>query len=186
VPSGVLTRRPPYPPYLSLTLPLHAPNIPVVTTRPVEPDDRRAVAEIILGWGSDIVVTRGRIHHPIDLPGFVALDDDNKLVGLVTYTISGRECEIVTLDAHVKWQGIGTALLKAVCREAIAASCTRVWLITTNDNIDAIRFYQRRGFVLKAVYANAIAESRKLKPQIPLIGEHGIPIRDEIEFERVL
>jgi len=82
--------------------------------------------------------------------------------------------------------GIGTALLESVCCEAQSRGCRRVWLITTNDNIDAIQFYQRRGSVLKAVYPDAIAESRKLKPQISLIGEHGIPIRDEIEFERIL
>ncbi|HEX7715028.1 MAG TPA: GNAT family N-acetyltransferase, partial [Bacillota bacterium] len=64
--------------------------------------------------------------------------------------------------------------------------CQRLWLITTNDNLAAIRFYQLRGFVLVALHRDAIAQSRKLKPEIPLRGIDGIPIRDEIELEVVL
>jgi GNAT superfamily N-acetyltransferase len=77
-------------------------------------------------------------------------------------------------------------LIDAVRQEAQRAGCKRLWLITTNDNLTALRFYQRRGFVLVAVHRNAVELSRKLKPQIPLIGEHGIPIRDEIELEMPL
>ena len=45
-----------------------------------------------------------------------------------------------------------------------------------------MRFYQRRGFVLAGVYPGAIEQSRRIKPQIPRVGNFGIPIRDEIEF----
>ena len=62
----------------------------------------------------------------------------------------------------------------------------RAWLITTNDNLDAIRFYQRRGFTIATVHAGAIEQSRTIKPSIPLVGSYGIPIRDEIEFEMLL
>jgi RimJ/RimL family protein N-acetyltransferase len=61
--------------------------------------------------------------------------------------------------------------------------CYRLWLITTNDNEPAIQFYQRRGMTLVAIHHNALSESRKLKPEIPLIGLGGQPLRDEIEFE---
>ena len=77
-------------------------------------------------------------------------------------------------------------LLHGVCQEARARGCSRVWFITTNDNVDAIRFYQRRGFTIAAVHVNALAESRRLKPSIALVGNYGIPIRDEIEFEMML
>jgi hypothetical protein len=59
----------------------------------------------------------------------------------------------------------------------------RLWLITSNDNLNAIRFYQRRGMRLTAVHRGAIDEARQIKPSIPLIGEHGIPIHDELELE---
>jgi len=74
-------------------------------------------------------------------------------------------------------------LVAAVKRAAQETGCRRLWLITTNDNLDALRLYQRRGFTLAAVHPNAAAEARRLKPEIPLIGEYGIPIRDELELE---
>jgi len=66
------------------------------------------------------------------------------------------------------------------------AKCKRLWLITTNDNTLAFRFYQKYGFALVAVHRNAIEKSRRLKPEIPLIGNAGIPLRDEIELEMML
>ena len=59
-------------------------------------------------------------------------------------------------------------------------------LITTNDNVDALRFYQRRGFVLTELRPGAVDESRRMKPQIPLVGAYGIPIRDELVLVREL
>jgi DNA-3-methyladenine glycosylase I len=61
----------------------------------------------------------------------------------------------------------------------------RIWLITTNDNIDALRFYQKRGYEMKTVHRYAMEVSRKTKPQIPFEGKYGIPIRDEIEMEKL-
>jgi len=65
-------------------------------------------------------------------------------------------------------------------------NCSRIWLITTNDNVDALRFYQKRGYEIKSVHRYAIEESRKIKPQLPFVGKYGIPIRDEIEMEKSL
>ena len=63
----------------------------------------------------------------------------------------------------------------------------RLWVLTTNDNVDALRFYQRRGFRLSALRPGAVDEARRqLKPEIPELGEYGIPIRDEIELEMPL
>ncbi len=151
--------------------------------RAVLPDDRPWVSEIIRGWGADFVVSRGRKLYPVALPGFVAESSDGTRLGLITYEIRNKHCEIVTLDALEKFRGVGTALTEQVKRVARSAGCTRLWLITTNDNLDAIRFYQRRGFVIAAVHVNALVASRRLKPSIPLVGMHGIALRDEIEFE---
>jgi GNAT superfamily N-acetyltransferase len=107
-------------------------------------------------------------------------------VGLVTYNIVDDSCEIVTLNSTYPSSGIGTALVEAVRDIAIKSACKRLWLITTNDNLNALRFYQKRSFVLVAVHRNALELSRKLKPEIPMIGNHGIPLRDEIELEMML
>jgi len=135
-------------------------------------------------WASDIVVTRGRCHDTSRLPGFVA-ERDGELTGLITYNVENGECEVISFNSLVEREGIGTALMLAVKRAAERAGCRRVWLVTTNDNLRALGWYQKRGFVLKAVYANSLEESRKLKPQIPLVGTDGIPLRDEIELELV-
>jgi hypothetical protein len=59
-----------------------------------------------------------------------------------------------------------------------------LWLTATNDNLDALRFHQRRGFRLVAVRAGAMEEARRLKPSIPLVGEFGIGIRDHLRLLR--
>jgi ribosomal protein S18 acetylase RimI-like enzyme len=133
-------------------------------------------------WGDEFVVAHGVIYHPDTLDGFVAFDGD-EWIGEVTYTFSDAECEIVTLDSLYEGKGIGTKLMNAVVDEAKKRNCKRVFLITTNDNLHALGFYQKRGFELVAVHRSAVNESRKIKPDIPLIGMNNIPLRDEIELE---
>ena len=136
-------------------------------------------------WGATWVVSRGRLHRADELPGFIGVRGAEH-IGLVTYRIEAGECEIVSLNSLVESIGVGSQLIAAVKDVAVAARCKRLWLITTNDNTHALRFYQRRGFTIAAVHVNAIAESRKLKPMISLFGIDGIPIRDEIELEIIL
>ncbi len=141
-----------------------------------------ATALIVEHWGSEKIVTRGLVHNVRSLEGFVAVQDGEP-AGLLTYRIGGDELEIVSLNSLREGLGIGTALVRAAREKAEASGCRRIWLITTNDNLAAIRFYQRRGFLLVAVYRDALEQSRRLKPEIPLIGMDEIPLRDEIELE---
>ena len=158
-----------------------------VTIRPIHDNDKAWMQQFFTEhWGSDNVVSRGVIRYAGDLQeGFVAMQDYER-VGLVTYEITGDSCEIVSLNSIRPAVGVGTMLVEAVKNVAIQAQCRRLWLTTSNDNIYALRFYQKRGFVLVAIYRNAVAEARKLKPEIPLIGNDGIPLRDEIELEMVI
>jgi GNAT superfamily N-acetyltransferase len=154
--------------------------------RPLTPADRARVRELITQrWGAEIVVAHHVVYRPHELAGFAAWHGD-KFVGLVTLQVAGNACEIVTLDSLLSGAGIGTALVEAAKTFARQANCTRLWLITTNDNLNALRFYQKRGFALVAVHRNALVKSRQVKPQIPLVGNHGIPLRDEIELEMIL
>ena len=154
-----------------------------VRLRPLISSDKKWVAgSIVRSWGAEIVVVHGRIYRPAKLPGFVMLAGE-KVVGLLTYFIEGTSCEIVTLDSWREGRGVGTALIEAAKQAARSEGCTRLWLITTNDNTHALHFYQKRGFVIKDIHINAIEKARLLKPEIPLIGADGIPIRDEIEME---
>ena len=141
------------------------------------------VASLLTGrWGSTHVVSGGRFHDALSLPGFVAVVSGEN-AGLITYYVANGECEVVTMDSVVQGIGVGTALLAAVRSIALERKCERLWLITTNDNIDALRFYQKRGFRIFAVHRDAIEKSREMKPEIPLTGANGIPIRDEIELD---
>jgi len=147
---------------------------------------RKKVHDLITkNWGSPLMVTRGRMHFVDKLPGYVAIEGD-EIVGLITYCIDNNECEIVSLDSLHENQGVGTKLLEKVVEMAQEKGLNRIWLITTNDNTRAIRFYQKRGFNMKALYLQAVCEARKIKPEIPLYGYDGIPILHEIEFERIL
>ena len=128
------------------------------------------------------MISRGHIHHADQLPGFIAIDSDEP-VGLITYCLENNECEIVTLDSLKPGKGIGSQLIESVSDIAVAKNIKRIWLITTNDNTNALRFYQKRGFHLAAIYPGAVEKSRKLKEEIPETGYDDIPIRDEIELE---
>ena len=157
-----------------------------IVVRRAEEGDRPALAAFIAErWGSQQIVVHETQYQPARLEAFVAVQDGN-VVGAATYALANGACEIVTLDSLGGGRGIGTRLVGEVERTARAAQCHRMWLVTTNDNIEALRFYQRRGFRLVAVRRDAVMHARRIKPEIPLVGEHGIPIVDELELERVL
>jgi len=156
-----------------------------VNIQTISQGDRAWINEFyVRRWGSDRVVTRGRLHAVAELPGFIAWDGENR-TGLLTYHDVGDEREIITLDSLEPGHGVGTALLTEIVKFA-RYDFRRLWLITTNDNTPALRFYQKNGFTLVKVHKDAIQVSRQLKPEIPMIGLDGIPIRDEIELEYLL
>lgn len=137
-------------------------------------------------WGGPMIVSKGRLLDGSQLPGFVALQEGQP-IGLILYDVHGDQCEIAALVSCREGRGVGGALIDRAARVARQLGCQRLWLITTNDNLHAIGFYQRRGFTLAAVNCGVMERYRRtLKPGIPLLGSEGIPIRDEFEFERML
>ena len=97
--------------------------------------------------------------------------------------LDGEACEIVSIDALDEGEGIGTQLLEAVVSAAREARCRRVQLLTTNNNLRALAFYQKRGFRLVGLVPGAIDEERKRKPSISEVDSAGLPIRDELHLE---
>ena len=130
-------------------------------------------------WGSDFIVVHNEIIRYDEVDGFIYGD----WAGVITFMVNGEECEVTSLDSLKEGKGIGTVLINEVLQEAKEKNCRRVFLITTNDNLHALGFYQRRGFELVSIHRGAVNESRKIKATIPLIGENNIPLRDEIELE---
>ena len=136
-------------------------------------------------FGGEFVVSRQEVHDPHKLPGFIATEG-NERVGLATFSINRDECELVTIDSLCQFMGIGTALLEKVEEVALDAGCKMIWAITTNDNLDAQRFFQKRGFVISAYRIGSMTKIRLLKPNFPRIGYYGLAIRDEIEVTKPL
>jgi len=157
-----------------------------IAVREVEPADY-AWARSFLGqhFGSTKVVSRGVMHQAENLPGFIAIFRGEPSA-LLTYCVMNGDLEVVSLHAAIAGRGLGSRLLAAARDRARDLQCRRLWLITTNDNEPAIAFYARWGMHLAAVHRGAIAESRRLKPEISYFGVGGRPIEDEIEFELLL
>ena len=152
---------------------------------PVAPTDRAwIVEELNRNWGTTQISSLGIWHDADRLPGFVAWKGSER-VGLATHTppIPRQECEVITLSSRVEGIGLGAMLLGACVDAAKRAGCRRILLTTTNDNLRAIGFYQKRGWSMVAVHRGAMDRARAVKPSIPLVGMNGIPLRDEIEFE---
>lgn len=160
------------------------------TITPLDERSRPWALDALAGaWGSTHVARLGELIDMALLDGFVAKpllsppDDDATPVGVLTYAIRGHDAEVVSIQSEQEGRGIGQLLMNSARDVAIAKGCRRLWLVTTNDNIRAIRFYQQWGMDLIAVHRNGVERSRQKKPTIPAIGNHGIPLRHELEFE---
>jgi ribosomal protein S18 acetylase RimI-like enzyme len=157
-----------------------------LTVRPLASHEGAWAAAVLHeSWGADTVVGGGRELRPASLPGLVAMADGER-AGLATYLVEHPDCELVTIDAFTVGAGVGGALVEGVADAAREAGCARVRLITTNDNLPALRLYQRHGFAIAALRREAMVQARELKPEIPATGHAGIPIRDELVLVREL
>jgi N-acetylglutamate synthase-like GNAT family acetyltransferase len=152
----------------------------------IKSSDTNWVKELFIQhWAGEFVVTRGKIHQLTELSGYIA-ELSNKKVGLITYKVTDKEVEITSLNSLAEKEGVGTALVNKVTDLAKTEGLRRICVITTNDNLNALGFWQKRGFKLVTVYPDTMANIRKLKPALPAVGENGIPLRDEIELEMLL
>ncbi|MEV6966052.1 GNAT family N-acetyltransferase [Hamadaea sp. NPDC051192] len=154
-----------------------------VRIRSASAADRPAIVDLLTAsWGGTVVVAHSTVYDAADLPALLA-ERDGQVIGLLTYALSTQGLEIVTLDAQVRGLGVGGALLSRAAEVARQAGAPRVWLVTTNDNLDALRFYQRRGMRIVGVSPGAVDAARLIKPAIPLTGEYSIALHDELTLE---
>ena len=156
----------------------------MIEIRPLTDNDRTWSLRVqVESWSEPVVARLGELIDPAHLPGFMALLDGEP-AGLATYAVRGDHCELVTIRSIREGRGVGRALLDAVRNAAIDADCTRLWLITTNDNLRALKLYQRWGMEIVAFHRHAVTEARRhLKPTISERGANGIPIARELELE---
>lgn len=136
-------------------------------------------------WGSTTIISNDQVHKIEELSGFLAIQK-SMAAGLVTYIIKDGSCEIVTLNSLMSGLGVGTDLVNRCIKEARENNCTRLWVAVTNDNTEAMKFYQKRGFRFNTVYKDKLAKYRQIKPSIPQTGQHGISLTDEIILDLIL
>lgn len=153
-----------------------------ISVRQIEEKDKDWIKKFIVSaWGSEIIIA-SKPFNALTLPGFIA-ELNGKTVGIVTFNIVKGKLEIVSLNSTLEGKGIGSTLIAKMKELAKERKLKSVWLLTSNDNIDSLKFYQKRGFRITKVYPNAIDEARKIKPKIPEIGNYGIPLKDALELE---
>jgi len=146
--------------------------------------------EVDREWAMDVLVREW--HGPLieradefvdaGLLPFLVAESEGSRVGLATLLLGPDYVEIITLNSFSEGNGIGTALIESAADIARSRGAVDLRLFTTNDNIHAIGFYQRRGFHLHALHRDTMTRARVLKPEIPYVGRSGIVMRDELEL----
>ena len=160
----------------------------VTELKPSLENDDKAKKFIVQNWGSENIVSKGKITNASKISRVIVKDKRGNIVGLATFLIDKKDnsCELVSIDAREQGKGIGGKLIKTVEEKAKERKVKKVWLVTTNDNYEAAIFYIKKGYRLIKVHKDALNISRKLKPEIPLKGKHNILLQDEWEFEKTL
>lgn len=156
-----------------------------IEVRPRGPEhDAFVREELTKHWGSTRIWSLGRAYEADRLRAFVA-HVGGVPSGLVTFEVNhgGHQCEVVTISSRTESRGVGERLLEAAADAARDAGCVRAFLTTTNDNLRALGFYQKRGWRIARVYEGAVDQARRHHPVIPRVGLNGIPVRDEVELE---
>lgn len=156
---------------------------PEPVVRAATPGDLPWVRSIITQrWGSVEMVTGGRVKDASAHRALIA-SADGQDVGLLTYRHEGNDVEIVSIDALISGRGAGRQLLSALQGQVRREQLASIYVYTTNDNVDALAFYQRCGLRMVAIDRDAVTRAREIKPSIPHYADNGIEIRDEVRLE---
>jgi GNAT superfamily N-acetyltransferase len=146
--------------------------------------DTETIRQAWLRWGLPLV-TPERIWHPDEVVGLEGRDLGGP-IGLVTLVVDGGLGEIISLEAYVPCRGHGSFLLAGAEAEMARRGARRARVRTTNDNLRAQAFYQRRGWRLVGIELDGMERVRALKPGLLAAGAHGLPLRDVWSFEKGL
>lgn len=139
------------------------------------------MAKIKTNWGSTSIVYSGMVYDLNTLKG-IALKNNDIIVSILFYQVINKELNIILLESFVKRKGFGRIILQKIKEISKGNKYKRIIVTTTNDNIDAIKFYQLNEFDIIEVKFNAVDLSRKIKPEIPSVGNYGIKIKHELIF----
>jgi GNAT superfamily N-acetyltransferase len=160
-------------------------NNPIKIRSAISSDNAWLEELMVKEWGGLPLVIRGKKYYPTQLDGIIA-ENESGIAGFLFYEMREKDCEIIVFEVFDKFKGTGTILLDKLKDIAKHKKCSRIYLMTTNDNLDALRFYQKRNFHICGVHIDSVKISRKIKPTIGMIGDFDIPVRDEIDLELII
>ena len=154
--------------------------------QPISEKNRQQVMNFFTQhWGSAQMIISSGTYDCAKLDGYV-YNEGASIIGLVTYVVHADSLEVISLDSIQEGKGIGSGLMTEVEQFALEHAIPKIELITTNDNLHALKFYQKRGYRITHIFPNAVVEARKVKPTILLIGNDGIPLLDELKLQKKL
>lgn len=99
------------------------------------------------GWSINEFTTY--LSAPHATPVYVACDAKNRLAGFMVLSLSGKECELLSINVEKKWRtkGIGNALLSAGIDDLMVSEVVSMFLEVDEANPSALALYARFGFV---------------------------------------
>ena len=160
-------------------------KLPPVIIRESEERDQAGIIELferdfgytnIVAFGEEVVLG--------DAPSLAAWMK-GELAGALAYRLLTDGLLILALATDAMWQrsGVGGHLVAEAESLPRARGLARVLVSTTNDNLPALYFYQRRDYHITEVVSGGLLAHIK---EGGSVGFGGIPLRDEIRMERRL
>jgi GNAT superfamily N-acetyltransferase len=159
-------------------------DLPPVLTREATEVERAAALELFRrDFGRTSIASFGEVI-PLEETSTIVADMQGDISGALAWKPRDNALQIVALATDPMWQrsGVGGQLLAEAELLARRLKLQRLIVATTNDNLPALHFYQRRGYRLTDFVPGSILAHTG--PEVP--GFAGIPVRDELRLEKRL
>lgn len=128
----------------------------------------KQVHRIHVKWRPDLyldideVIKKEDLKEKIQSNEIIVAKMQNNIVGYVTFNIQEKnnpimryrkqlQIEAICVDENNRCKGIGTELLKHLKNIAKEKNCTDMYLTVNEENINAIKLYEKFGFKVKSI-----------------------------------
>ncbi|MEL6349060.1 MAG: RidA family protein [Myxococcota bacterium] len=151
--------------------------LPAEIVRPAHSSDRLwMVDQVRRRFDAVMFSRRGQTHDPASLPAVIAWRGGAR-VGMLAWRLHGEDAaEILLMSCDAPM--VGEAMIQDVERRLRALGCRTCLSVITNDELDALHQFQRRGFQLTELRTNAHPGGQ--------LGLNGLMVRDEVCLSKAL